>query len=275
MRARPFSHDSDVRYQRHMNTQSTTLRQSSRCCKLLPTCTVGTIPLPGHNLSVIKLSSSACKGLGCLAYCVAIQKIDSYRPYAAKRFIVRQSLALRLYSRYSTSRFRLNVETNKQSANDLRQKCSCPSIEGLNLCCSMPGYTSPQFLHEMCSAVYRKMGDRFSPLARTVTPDLYRLWSVTSDVSTELFADAFNESGILDYFCSCDGGDSAFGAVGKWEDVEYSVEGAAGNPPFEKGFLDKMVREFDKGARGISPYCRYVILPLGSTYGIKQRTSAL
>ena len=36
-----------------------------------------------------------------------------------------------------------------------------------------------------------------------------------------------------------------------------------------------MVTEFDKGARGNSPYCRCVLLPLGIIYGLIERTSTL
>lgn len=56
-------------------------------------------------------------------------------------------------------------------------------------------------------------------------PTLYKLWKLTSAISTELFADCFNESGMLPSYCSGDDADYIFGSLGCWEENEEWVEG--------------------------------------------------
>ena len=108
-----------------------------------------------------------------------------------------------------------------------------------------------------------------------MTPYLYSLWVLTSSITVELFADALNESGVMPVYCSQEYDDHVFGSLGAWEDVENRFEGAGGNPPFERSFLQRMVTEFDNAAIGSSPYCRCVLLPLSGMYGMIDRTSGL
>lgn len=112
-------------------------------------------------------------------------------------------------------------------------------------------------------------------MALKVSSDLYTLWSSTSGISTELFADCFNESGILNNYCSDDGEDAMFGAIGSWDEMETFVEGCGGHAPFNRQFIHRMMKAFDRGARGTSTYCRCVILPLGSSYGTMENLSKL
>lgn len=65
------------------------------------------------------------------------------------------------------------------------------------------------------------------------------------------------------------------GSWGAGRSSKQKIEGAGGNPPFEKNIIQTLVTEFDKGARGSQPYCRCVLLPLGRSYGVMERTSTL
>lgn len=108
-----------------------------------------------------------------------------------------------------------------------------------------------------------------------MSPDLYSLWSLSSHITFELFADALNESGALQRYCSLDEKDNLFESAGSWEDVEDVAEGAGGNPPFETIFLRRMMDEFDKGTGGFKPYCRCVLLPLTKSYNVMEYTKRL
>ena len=67
---------------------------------------------------------------------------------------------------------------------------------------------------------------------------LYKLWYHTSHVTTELFADCLNESGILAAYCSADNLDSAFGSLRPCKVADKEIEGGSGNPPFDSDFLE-------------------------------------
>lgn len=76
---------------------------------------------------------------------------------------------------------------------------------------------------------------------------LYKIWPFTSHVSTELFTDCFNESGVLNEFCSSEEKDVKFGAIERWEHVEKGLEGGTGRPPFERGLINKMLNRSRRG----------------------------
>ena len=68
----------------------------------------------------------------------------------------------------------------------------------------MPGERCNNFLVAMQNGIRRKhsCGDIFTSW---IAPrSLYELWSFTSGVTSDLFADCFNDGGILDTYCSED-----------------------------------------------------------------------
>lgn len=107
----------------------------------------------------------------------------------------------------------------------------------------------------------------------SVTPSFYELCKVLCAVECELFADAVNESGVLDRYCSLDPEDTKFGAIGSWESSETGIQGGAGNPPFCASFIANMMSVFDRGVMQNRPYCRIVLLPSGTTYDVSGRCS--
>ena len=59
----------------------------------------------------------------------------------------------------------------------------------------------------------------------------YKVWKCTSTVTAELFANCFNESGVLARYCSKDGLDVELGFLGTWKCCEDSLFGRGGKPP--------------------------------------------
>lgn len=104
----------------------------------------------------------------------------------------------------------------------------------------------------------------------TVTPSLYESLHAISPLDCELFADGLNESGVFSSFCSVDSTDLRFGSAGKWEEVEQTIVSGAGNPPYDKGFIDKMIDAFESGVSSHRPYYRAVLLPGAPSYGVEK-----
>ncbi|PXF47002.1 hypothetical protein BWQ96_03192 [Gracilariopsis chorda] len=234
---------------------------------------LGPLKVPGHDISVLCIGNESLANAACLCYCFCVPLLCEDGFIRNRKAVVRRELAERLYWRFSSQVYNAKrtdcsaVLTIKPSSTPRGLKGSYQEL--------LPGYSDTNFLQSLCTVVQRKFEDRFNSLSRTVTPDLYALWSLTSCITVELFADSLNESGVLPNYCSRDEGDDLFGSIGIWEDVEDTIEGAGGNPPFETQFLHRMLDEFDKGARGSKPYCRCVLLPLGKTHGILERTHRL
>ncbi|PXF44648.1 hypothetical protein BWQ96_05590 [Gracilariopsis chorda] len=139
----------------------------------------------------------------------------------------------------------------------------------------MPGDGCPSFLRAVWNSLECKRAQGDISTSWIVTPRLYSLWALTSRVSTELFADCFNESGVLSAYCSIDVNDAAFSALGRWEDHESLIQGGAGNPPFDVQLISSIVRRFEMGVKRSSPYCRLVILPLGKRYKLTSHINSL
>ena len=98
--------------------------------------------------------------------------------------------------------------------------------------------------------------------AYTVHWSFYAMVRIATGTNVELFADGINESGMMNAFCSADAGDVLFGSIGSWFDMERSIVGGAGNPPFNRAFLRDVSLACDCGVakKGV-PYCRILLLP--------------
>ena len=105
--------------------------------------------------------------------------------------------------------------------------------------------------------------------AYTVHWSFYAMVRIATGTNVELFADGINESGIMNAFCSADAEDFLFGSIGSWFDMERSIVGGAGNPPFNRAFLRDVLRACDCGvAKKSVPYCR--VLPLPQSVAMSQ-----
>ena len=120
----------------------------------------------------------------------------------------------------------------------------------------------------MQNAVRRKHS-RGDILTSWIAPrSLYELWSVTSGVTSELFADCFNENGVLDTYCSEDLQDETFGSTRTWECNEANINAGAANPPFTPTLLENLLSRFEEGVQKSVRYCRCVIFLIGRQYNI-------
>lgn len=172
----------------------------------------------------------------------------------------------RLHSRYCRhAEFSGNrgLQPTKRIASSTRNAVPSFHVPGHAvgvLGCCLPGQSNERFMFEIASLVARNYDDAIGRCAWKVTPDLYTLWSVTSAVTVELFADALNESGVLKSYCSLTEGDEAFGSEGTWEEREQHVVGGAANPPFQE--QENICAAFEAGVLRPYPYCRCAILPI-------------
>ena len=244
-------------------------------CSTCHSCRAGIsgdhLTVPGFSVSFIE-QKDCHNSKECYNYVIAVPAETAVSRAVSKKIVVRRDLAQRLYWRYLQHLKTHNRFVCSESSLSLNTT-SRNNVDGNNEC--LPEYKNFSFLQIMCETMCRKYSSRFNSDARTVSPFLYSLWALTSSITVELFADSLNESGVLPTYCSLDDGDQKLGSIGTWEDVEDSVEGAGGNPPFERCFLQNMVTVFDSGVRGTAPYCRCVLLPLGESHGIVQRTTGL
>lgn len=131
-----------------------------------------------------------------------------------------------------------------------------------------PGARCLLSLRALVDNIREKYSQISNSTSWTVSPDLYSLFALTSQVQVELFADVINESGVLQHFCSSMSTDALFGSLGSWQQVEEWVSGAAANPPFEPCLIRELMMRFDAGCTTSRPYCRCVILPTGAKYGV-------
>lgn len=94
-----------------------------------------------------------------------------------------------------------------------------------------------------------------------VRKTFYKLARAVAMVTHEVLADSIDQSHELPFYCSPEPADLRFGAVGKWEDIEGTVEGAARLPPFPESILSGVRAALASGAFSERPYCRFMILP--------------
>lgn len=218
-----------------------------------------------YSLSVVRLPVRGFEGT-YRYYRVVVPASDGSQ---TRTFLLSYRLSLRLWTRY------LSFDTKYKPVNtNVPLRSDTDGSSDINLY-DMPGERCLPFRQAIKDAITRKQEGNDNRSTWIVSKSLYKLWLLTSHVSTELFADCFNESGILSSYCSNDPMDVCFGSSGTWQDVESKVEGGAGNPPFDKELITFMVRCFEKGVQGSEPYCRVVVLPVGDSYKVVNQINTL
>ena len=139
----------------------------------------------------------------------------------------------------------------------------------------LPGIQCYPFLSALQHAVSRKLLSGEILLNWIAPNSLYELWKITCGVSTELLADCFNESGVLNAYCSADAEDEQFGSMGTWESNEKEISAAGANPPFAPHTLQNVICMFEEGVQKSVPYCRCAVLPIGKRYDILSNFNSL
>ena len=139
----------------------------------------------------------------------------------ASKLVIRAEVARRLYARFSRAVYLPHGELFSLQGH-LEATISPVAVEQClernekGLATLMPGYDDVSFLMALCNAVHLKCEASFNPTCRTVKTDLYSPWFLSSRITTELFADAFNESGVMESYCSADPRDDLFGPLSIW-----------------------------------------------------------
>lgn len=162
----------------------------------------------------------------------------------------------------------LNTEEVQGKPSSCQGGPICEAFRDSSSSLCMPGEHDEKYISSLTPALISKHSSYSITDTWIASPDLYSLWRYTSSVIVELFADCFNESGVLDMFCSSDSLDDAFGSIGEWQSQGKSSEGGAANPPFEAGIIQEILLSFENGVRSPLPYCRCALLPLGNVYGV-------
>ena len=106
---------------------------------------------------------------------------------------------------------------------------------------------------------YKESSDALNPF--TVHSSFYALFREIAGATHEMFADALNQSGEMDFYCSKELIDEKFGSQGPWQNVEEKVAGAVGHPPFNDSFLRKLLQSIANSLRTGRPYFRALLLP--------------
>lgn len=158
----------------------------------------------------------------------------------------------------------LTANNVKEPSSSLRTPSLCPAV-----------------LQKLCIAVRELMTsnsvDCRSDAAHhswCVTPSFYEMSKLLIGAKCELFADAINESRVLDSFCSLRPADSLFGSLGSWEDMDSTIFSGAGNPPFDVNFISRLIATCDASVRKNSPYCRLLLLPAAPSYRVSSLCQA-
>ena len=191
------------------------------CCGLLSTCSAGAKTLGGHKLELLQLRRGSRPGLGLSVYCVSVAGKRRQGCDRASKFVIRADVAQRLYAQFSRA-FYVRDGAYISSQCQIEPTISlvvqiCLKRNDKCLPAKMPGCEDLSFLMALCNALHLKCEVRLNSTSRTVTPDLYNLWFFSSRVTTELLADAFNESRLMQYFCSAYPCDDIFGSFGSWQ----------------------------------------------------------
>ena len=185
----------------------------------------------------------------------------------SRTFLISRTISSRLWNRYRTVKPQEDV--TKYRDNILSDDVRKGNVNKVLL----PGQHSDPFRLEIGDALVRKFYSNVINSTWIASPSLYKLWYHSCSVSTELFADCFNESGVLQSYCSADPKDEIFGSVGTWEKNETRIEGGAANPPFEFNLIETLMEKFEEGTKQFKPYCRYAVLPIGKKYDVTNRLS--
>ena len=210
---------------------------------------------------VVSLRIRGFKGLQKY-YRICIKSSSTGRSHTS---LVSGTLSAKLWARYSESRSKSKYE-NAVSCVSLRDESASPDL---------PAQHCFGFINQIERALLRKIISHDIGNSWVAVSTLYKLWYHTSQVTTELFADCFNESGILTAYCSADNLDSAFGSLRPWEVADKEIEGGAGNPPFDSDILAVLITRCEIGMRSNRPFCRCLLLPIGARYNVVNHISSL
>lgn len=226
---------------------------------------LGPVDVPGYHISVVSLLMWSCETSENLCYCTQLLDDIVGRSGRRSKAILRKDHAERIYRKYKQA-YLSHSAGQRPYLDSWIESIDTSVLQSLRN--SMPGFSDAKFLMELCTTMLRKFHIRMDPNCRFVCSDFYRLWSLTSHITTELFADVLNESGEMNNYCSSDEKDAVFDFLGSWEDSEDFFEAAGGSPAFETEFLHKMMDTFDTGARNTTPYFRCVIMSLAKSHRV-------
>lgn len=94
------------------------------------------------------------------------------------------------------------------------------------------------------------------------TPALYGAFAKGFYITTEMFADPVNLSGVFPSYFAAKETDRAFGSLGPWTiSKDSTIEGGVANPPFNDSIIITVITAFKAGLEGPAPYCRLAVLP--------------
>ncbi|PXF42982.1 hypothetical protein BWQ96_07286 [Gracilariopsis chorda] len=139
----------------------------------------------------------------------------------------------------------------------------------------MPGKDFHELLRALRDALQRNYIRNDIRLTWIAPSSLYKLSSYKSYVTSEIFADCCNESGVLLSYRSKDVRELEYSSLGSWEGQERCIEGGAGNPPFDVEFISYLMRRLEKQVHGEEPYCRLLVMPMGERYNLRAHLEAL
>lgn len=194
-----------------------------------------------------------------------VMRVPRWREFGGKTSVLISEAMYKLYCRHLAHVRSSEVASLMDSAFPLcsERHSTCAA----NPCC-LPGGHDERFLKHLFDLVLREQESAISSGSWQVTPDLYSLWSLTSALSVELFADSLNESGVCRRYCSLHESDKVFGSLGSWHVCDSIIEGGGANPPFH------MQREvcsiFERGVMEEKPYCRCAVLSLSNGGGVRE-----
>lgn len=190
-------------------------------------------------------------------------RVPRWREFSGKTSIIVSEAMYKLYCRYlshvASSHKAALTASSFPLCNEQHSTCTA------NPCC-LPGGHDKLFLRHLFDMVLREQETAISCGSWQVTPDLYSLWSLTSALSVELFADSLNESGVCRSYCSPHELDKVFGSLGSWYDCERTIEGGGANPPFH--MQQEICSVFERGVMSEEPYCRCAVLSLSKRGGV-------
>ena len=170
-------------------------------------------------------------------------------------FLVSKTLASKMWNRYCARPQIYSAHEASERSGTEERYC-------------LPGIQCYPFLSARQHAVSRKLLSGEMLLNWIAPNSLYELWKITCGVSTELFADCFNESGVVNAYCSADAEDEQFGSIGTWESNEKEISAAGANPPFAPHTLQNVICMFEEGVQKSVPYLKCAVLPIGKQYDI-------
>ena len=144
--------------------------ESAGCCDYHISVTLGPLTVSGHDISLVRFKNGHCNNIGCVSYCVRLDRDASAERSGSWRTVIRRDLAGRMFIRFLLSQRQLSLRAGQSSISSTAISTQGQSRKAA---CAMPGCENPQFLEELGKAVKRKFENRFHPSARTVKPTLF------------------------------------------------------------------------------------------------------